>query len=360
MAQEEKTEPATPRKLQKARDKGDVPQSQDVPILMMLLVTFIAMLSPLGENMGMMLADFAREAWGGGLVRPQNIADLYALILHSGGEIARVLLPFFLLFIVVACASFWMQVGFLLTAEKLRWSLKNFDIVKGLKRLFGLDRVYKLFKSIIKLTVYAVIVYFVMKPHIEGMMALMGADVMQTAIEAGSILKEVMIYILLVSVLFALIDIVWVRYRYQKKMKMTKQEVRDEVKQRQGDPKVRAQIRKKQFAMAGQRMIGAVAEADVVVTNPTHYAIAIQYRPPEIITPRVVAKGRNKLALKIKAEARRLGVPIVENPPTAQLLYKLVPVDSEIPENLYKAVAEVLAYIFRLSPGSRQGWKKAS
>ena len=107
-------------------------------------------------------------------------------------------------------------------------------------------------------------------------------------------------------------------------------------------------------------MLDSVADADVVVTNPTHYAIAIQYRPPEITTPRVVAKGRNKLALKIKEEARRVGIPIVENPPTAQLLYKLVAVDQEIPENLYKAVAEVLAFIFRLDPASRRRWKKAS
>lgn len=360
MADEEKTEAATPRKLEKAREKGDVPKSQDVPILLLLIVAFVAIISPLGESILEMLVQLARDCWGGALVRPQNMADLSALVLYSGTEIGRVLLPFALLFVVVACISLWIQVGFIFTTETLRFKIKNFNIVKGLKKLVGLDRLYKLFKSTIKLSVYGVIVYWVLKPELESIMALMDAQVIQTVIEAGTLLKRVMIYILLVSAIFALIDIVWVRHRYQKKMKMTKQEVRDEIKQRQGDPKVRAQIRKKQHALAGQRMLAAVADADLVVTNPTHYAVALQYRPPEVTTPRVVAKGRNKLALKIKQEARRAGVPIVENPPAAQLLYKLVPVDREIPESLYKAVAEVLAFIFRLDPGSRQGWKKAS
>jgi len=234
------------------------------------------------------------------------------------------------------------------------------NIVKGLKRMVNPDRLYKLIKSVIKLTIYVVIVYLVLAPQIERILRLIDAPVSHTAVESLLLLKEVMIYILLVSIIFAIIDIIWVRYRFQKKMRMTKQEVRDEVKQRQGDPKVRAQIRKKQLSMAGTRMVGAVADADVLVTNPTHYAVALEYRPPEIMTPRVIAKGRNKLALKMRAEARKVGVPIVENPPTAQLLYKLVPVDQEIPESLYKAVAEVLAYIFRLDPGSRQAWKKAS
>lgn len=360
MADEEKTEAATPRKLEKAREEGDVAQSQDLPILLLLLVLFVALLSPLGRHMAQMWAQLARDAWGGSMIRPDTLADFTHIIQYSAKEIGRVLLPFWILFMLTACISIWVQVGFLFTTRKLRFKLSNMNVVKGLKRLVGLDRFYKLLKSIVKLSVYSVIVYAIVKPELEPMMSLVDADVVETMFEAGDLLMRVMIYILLVSVIFAVIDVIWVRYRYQKKMKMTKQEVRDEIKQRQGDPKVRAQIRRKQLAMAGQRMLGAVAGADVVVTNPTHYAVAIQYRPPEITTPRVVAKGRNKLAIKIKEEARRAGVPIVENPPTAQLLYKLVAIDQEIPENLFKAVAEVLAYIFRLDPASRSGWKKAS
>lgn len=360
MAEEEKTEAATPQKLEKAREKGDVPQSQDLPILLMLLVAFIAMLSPLGENMATMLVNLAKSAWGGAIARPQNLTDLNAVVFYSSKETGRVLLPFGLLFMLIACASLWMQVGFLFTTEKFKLKLEHLNILKGVKRMFGMDRLYKLLKSVVKLSVYSVVVYMVVQPELEEAMALMGAQPIVTAIFAGNLLKRVMIYILLVSILFAVVDIIWVRYRFRKKMKMTKQEVRDEVKQRQGDPKVKAQIRKKQMALAGQRMMEAVSDADVVVTNPTHFAVALQYRPPEIITPRVVAKGRNKLALKIKAEAKRLGIPIVENPPAAQLLYKLVPVDQDIPESLYRAVAEVLAYIFRLDPNTRQRWKKAS
>ena len=360
MAEEEKTEAATPKKLEKARGEGDVPKSQDVPILMMLLVTFFATVSPLGMRVLNMLSELGREAWGGELARPQTLDQLHALILYSGKEMALVALPFAVLFMLVSAASTWVQVGFLLTSKVFKFKLDSFNVFKGIKKMFGMDRVFKLFKSVIKLSVYVVIVYAVVQPEIATVMSLMGAQVVETVLEAGYLLKRVMIYILLVSVVFAAIDIVWVRYRHQKKMKMTKQEVRDEVKQRQGDPKVRAQIRKKQFALAGARMLDAVETADVVVTNPTHYAVAIQYNPPLVTTPRVVAKGRNKLALKIKAEARRLGVPIVENPPTAQLLYKLVEVDQEIPENLFQAVAEILAYVFRMDSRKRNDWKKAS
>ncbi len=360
MADEEKTEDATPKKLEDARKKGDVAQSQDVPILLMLLATFLALLSPLGEALVEAVVRIARESWSGMLVQPGTLADLNAVVRYAGGSVAKAFLPFGLLFMLVACVSLWAQVGFLFTTHKFKLKFEQLNLVKGLKKMVSPDRFYKLVKSVIKLSVYAVIVYLVVKPQIERIMTLIDADTMYTAIEALLLLKEVMIYILLVSVGFAVIDIVWVRYRYAKKMRMTKQEVRDEAKQRQGDPKVRAQIRKKQLAMAGSRMIGAVEEADVLVTNPTHFAVALQYHPPEIMTPRVIAKGRNKLALKMRAEARKHGVPIVENPPTAQLLYKLVPVDQDIPESLYKAVAEVLAYIFRLDPRSRQAWKKAS
>lgn len=360
MAEEEKTEAATPQKLEKAREKGDVPQSQDLPILLMLLVAFIALISPLGENMMNMLVNLSRSAWSGAIARPQNLTDLHAVVFYSSKEVGKVLVPFGLLFMLIACVSLWVQVGFLFTTEKLKFKPEHLNLLKGIKRMFGLDRVYKLLKSVIKLSVYSVIVYLVVQPELPKTMELMGAPPILTAIFAGDLLKRVMIYILLISIIFAVIDIVWVRYRFQKKMKMTKQEVRDEVKQRQGDPKVKAQIRRKQLALAGQRMMAAIEDADVVVTNPTHFAVALQYRPPEIMTPRVVAKGRNKLALKIKAEAKRLGVPIVENPPAAQLLYKLVPVDQEIPESLYRAVAEVLAFIFRLDPNTRQRWKKAS
>lgn len=360
MAQEEKTEKATPKKLEDARNKGDVPQSQDVPILMMLIVVFLALISPLGEAMVEGVVRLSKEAWGGALVRPQSVTDLTAIVLYAGGIVGMIYLPFGLLFMLISCVSLWAQVGFLFTTEKLKLKFEHLNLVKGLKRMVSPDRFYKLVKSVIKLSVYTVIVYLVIAPQLERIIALIDAQVIYTAIEALLMLKEVMIYILLVSVIFALIDIVWVRYRFAKKMKMTKQEVRDEVKQRQGDPKVRAQIRKKQLSMSGSRMVGAVSDADVLVTNPTHFAVALQYRPPEIMTPRVIGKGRNKLALKMRAEARRLGIPIVENPPTAQLLYKLVPVDQEIPETLYKAVAEVLAYIFRLDPRSRQAWKQAS
>ncbi|MFT5695367.1 MAG: flagellar biosynthetic protein FlhB, partial [Myxococcota bacterium] len=288
MAQDEKTEPATPRKLEKAREKGDVPQSQDVPILMMLLIAFLALMSPLGEQMGSMMVQFAKDCWGGAIARPQTHGDLGAIVMYAAGETARVFLPFGLLFVLTACVSLWIQVGFLLTAEKLKIKWDSFNIVKGIKRMLGPDRLYKLLKSVVKLSVYVVIVYLVVSPEIEWMMSLMDAEVLDTAMAAGVLLKEVMIYILLISVIFAVIDVVWVRYRHQKKLKMTKQEVRDEVKQRQGDPKVRSQIRRKQMELAGQRMMSAVAEADVVVTNPTHFAVAIQYRPPEIMTPRVV------------------------------------------------------------------------
>jgi flagellar biosynthesis protein FlhB len=203
------------------------------------------------------------------------------------------------------------------------------------------------------------ILWWFMTPAMPEVFTLMGAATVETGKLGGGLLKKTVWLILVVFGFFAAIDFVWQRYQHEKRLRMSKQEVKDEAKQREGDPKVKSRIRQLQREVAQQRMMEAVADADVVVVNPTHYAVALQYRPPEQSSPKVLAKGRNHVALKIRGRAESLGIPIVENPPVAQLLYKTAKIDREIPEDLYQAVAEVLAYVYKLDRRKARGWRAA-
>jgi flagellar biosynthetic protein FlhB len=356
----EKTEAATPKKKEDARQKGNVAQSRDVSSVLLLVAAMAALMSPLAVGILRMLRNVAVAAWGGVLVRPDTLQDYHAILLHHGAAMAVALAPFALLFLVVATASNVSQIGFMLSAEALAFKPEKMNPLTGLKRMFSLDKVYELVKSILRLAIVIWIVWGLTKPALPEVFSLLGADPLETARVGGDLLSKTVWWILATLAAFAAADFFWQRYQYEKHLRMSKQEVRDETKQREGDPKVKSRIRQIQREVAQSRMIEAVAEADVVVVNPTHYAVALQYRPPEQSSPKVLAKGRNHVALRIRTRAEALGIPIVENPPVAQLLYKTARVDREIPEKLYQAVAEVLAYVHRLDPRRTRGWRSAS
>ena len=219
------------------------------------------------------------------------------------------------------------------------------------------SKLYDLAKGVLKQVVVVYILWRVMWPSLGKVLRLMDAHPAISALTTGQLLRQMIWLILISLVVFAVADFAWQRYRFEKRLRMTKQEVRDELKQREGDPKVKSRIRQMQREIATSKMIEAVADADVVVTNPTHFAVALSYQPPRETTPKVVAKGRNYIAKRIREAARESGVPIVENPPLARLLFKTCEVDRSIPENLYQAVAEVLAYVYRLDPMRAETWR---
>ena len=355
----EKTEAATPKKKEDARKKGQVPQSRDVSTVLLLAAALAGMASPLGARLGRMIGELAQRAWGGLLIRPDSLADYHAVLLHLGLVMALALAPFALIFVVVGMASNLVQIGWLVSAEALAFKLEKMNPLSGMKRMFSLDRLYELAKAMLRLAVVVVILWWVIGPALPEVFTLMGADLVETLRVGGRLLELAMWVILALFGVFAVVDYVWQRWQHEKRLRMTKQEVRDETKQREGDPKVKSRIRQIQREAAQQRMFEAVAEADVVIVNPTHFAVALQYRPEVQASPKVLAKGRNHVALRIRRRAEALGIPIVENPPVAQLLYKTAKIDREIPEDLYQAVAEVLAYVYKLDPRQGERWRAA-
>ncbi len=355
----DKTEAPTPKKREDAREKGQVAQSRDVGTVVMLAVGTFALASGLGAGVGEMVLDVSRAAWGGALVQPDTLEDFHALLVHHGVRMGLVLAPFALLFMVVGVASNVAQVGWLVSSEALAFKLEKLDPVAGFKRMFSLDRIYELVKSLVRLGVVVWILWITLAPALPEVFSLLGAQAVDTGRVGGELLLRTIWIILAVFAVFAAFDFFWQTWQLEKKLRMTRQEVRDEAKQREGDPKVKSRIRQIQREAAQRRMFEAIQDADVVVVNPTHYAVALQYRPPLQASPKVLAKGRNLIALRIRARAEELGIPIVENPPVAQLLYKTAKIDREIPAELFQAVAEVLAYVYKLDPRRGRRWRAA-
>lgn len=355
----DKTEPATPKKREDAREKGQVAQSRDVSTVVLLAVGALAIGSGLGEGLGKMIVEVARAGWGGTFVQPDSLEDFHALFLYHGLRMGLALAPFALLFMTIGVAANVAQVGWLVSSESLAFKFEKLDPIAGMRRMFSLDRLYELGKAVIRLAVVVWILWVILASALPEIFSLLASDVAETGRVGGHILRKTVWIILAVFGAFAAFDFFWQTWQLEKKLRMTKQEVRDEAKQREGDPKVKSRIRQIQREAAQRRMFEAIQDADVVVVNPTHFAVALQYRPPLQASPKVLAKGRNLIALRIRARAEALGIPIVENPPIAQLLYKTAQIDREIPKELFQAVAEVLAYVYKLDPRRGRHWRAA-
>jgi len=355
----EKTEAATPKKKEDARKKGQVAQSRDVSTVVLLISGVLALSSPLGARLAQVVHETAKVVWGGVWIVPDSVADYHAVFLKVSLVVLAALAPFALLFMVVGMAGNLVQIGWMVSPEAMQPKFEKLNPLSGLKRMVSLDRLYELAKSILRLVVVVAILVWLLGPRLPEVLTHIGASTVSIGLLGGDLLERTTWTILAVFAVFAVVDYVWQRYQHEKKLRMTKQEVRDEAKQREGDPKVKSRIRQIQREVAQRRMFDAIADADVVVVNPTHYAVALQYRPPEQSSPKVLAKGRNHVALRIRRRAEELGIPIVENKPVAQLLYRTAKIDREIPEDLYQVVAEVLAYVYKLDPTRANGWRAA-
>jgi flagellar biosynthetic protein FlhB len=239
------------------------------------------------------------------------------------------------------------QNGFLLTSETLTPKLSKLNPFSGLKRLFSLKSLTELVKSIIKILIVGTVSYLVVRKEMDAFPGLINLGVADILIFISKIAFKTMLYTSLVMILMAIADVAYQRWQHEKDLRMTKQEVKDESKQRDGDPAVKARIRAVQRDMARKRMMAAVPEATVVITNPTHLAIALKF-DKDLPAPIVLAKGAGHMAAKIRAIANENDVPVVEQKPLARSMFKLVEVGDYIPAELYRAVAEVLAYVYRL------------
>jgi len=347
-AGQERTEKATAKKKSKARDKGQVAISKEVSSAMILLTSlgfFYFAGSWMFWNLSLVITRVFQNIDS---LRFNTIDDASVFSLEVLSRILTILIPFLLPLAIVGVAANILQVGFKITTEAMAPKFSKLNPISGMKRFVSLKSFVELAKSILKLLFIGTIAYLLVKSDMEAFPLLITQEVGQILAFIARVALKICFFVCLALIVLAALDFLYQRWQHEKDLKMTKQEVKDERKQAEGDPKVKSRIRSMQLEMARRRMMEAVPEADVVITNPTHLAIALKFNSEEMIAPLVLAKGAGHVAQRIKEIASEHQVPLVEDKPLAQALFKMVELGDYIPAELYRAVAEVLAYVYRL------------
>jgi len=343
-----RTEQATPKRREKAREEGNVAKSEEVSKVAVVLVGIIVLRIGI-EFFGDSIRDVFHWTLGQGFSFEPTSTSIYALFVYCLKKTGLVLVPFMFFLALASFFSVRLQVGPLLTAEVFKPKLgEKFNIVKGLQNmLFSTKTLVNLLKNLMQLGAVGVAAYLVIVSKLPELPALFHKNVtsiLAYTLDAGF---EMVLYTLIPMLIIAVFHFYYTRWDYEENLKMTKEEVEDERKQSIGDPEVKKEQRKRAQSLMQRRMIADVPQADVVVTNPEHLAVALRYDPQEAPAPKVLAKGADRLAEKIKEKARESGVPVQENKPLAQALYASVEVGDVIPEELYQAVASVLAQLYK-------------
>jgi flagellar biosynthesis protein FlhB len=344
---QEKTEQATERRLQESRRKGDVAKSQEVPSVAVLF----AGLAALYFGSGFMLEQFSMLLKGylGNLHSYEIVpANLNLLVSETLLKAAAILAPVMASVLLAALVANYAQVGVIFSTEKLIPKFSKISPLQGLKRLFSKQTLANFVKSIAKLLIVGFVAYSEVKKALPVLPSLMAREPAEIIIFMAQTAFWIFLKAALVISLLAALDYAFQRWQFQEKMKMTKQEVKEEAKSTEGDPQVKGRIRAIQMEMARKRMMAEVPTADVVITNPTRLAVALRYDPLSMSAPTVVAKGAGVIAQRIREVAREHGVPLMEDKPLAQALYKMVDLNGTVPDHLFQAVAEVLAYVYSL------------
>ena len=350
MAEEEqsqKTEEPSQRKLQEARRKGQVATSQEVKHAFALFAAtmIVAVFMPLmGPRLIALLGGFVSQVHAIGT----EPASLLGLLESAAGGVGLLMLPALGLVVVMGVGGSLIQHGWLVSAESLTPKLSKISPLAGLTRMLSLKSLIELVKGLVKIGLVAGLGWLVIAPELESLETLAGMAVPEMMHRIWLLAMKLMVAVLALMALVAGADFLYQRWEFLKQQRMTKQEVKDEFKQTEGDPMVKARLRSIRTERARRRMMAAVPDADVVITNPTHFAVAMKYDPGTMAAPKVAAKGADLMARRIRELAQEHGVPVVENPPLARVLYDSVEVDAQIPAEHFKAVAEVIAYVFRL------------
>ena len=344
---QEKTEQATPKRREEARKKGQTAKSQELNSAV-VLIAGLSGLYALGGFLFQNLAGFTVHTLETSHTFNLTASSVRIYLIDCGRVFFGAIGPILIVVGVAALAISLGQVGFVINEEALKFKPNRLDPLQGAKRIFSKRSLVELVKGVLKISIVAYISYLAIAPELPRISLLADAGICDTFQYIGVMVFKVGLYTALALLIMAILDYVYQRWEFNQSIKMTKQEVKEESKQTEGDPQVRMRIRSLQRENARRRMMDEVPEADVVITNPTRYAVALKYDLDTMAAPRVIAKGRNLIAQRIKEIARESGIPLVENKPLAQTLFKAVEVGQDIPEDLYRAVAEVLAYVFRL------------
>ena len=345
---QEKTEKATSKKREDARNKGQVAISREVSSATVLLAS-MGFFYFAGSSMFWNLSEVISRVFQSiGTLRFNTIDDASVFSLEVLYRLLAILMPFLLPLAALGLAANIFQVGFKFSTEAISPKFSKLNPISGMKRFVSLKSLVELAKSVLKLMFIGTIAYLLVKGEMESFPLLVHQEVGQILIFIARVSLKISFFVCLAMIILSMLDFLYQRWQHEQDLKMTKQEVKDELKQTYGDPKVKARIRGVQMEMARRRMMAAVPEADAVITNPTRLAIALKFDARKMIAPRVLAKGSGHIAHRIREIATEHQITIVEEKPLAQALFKMVDIGGYIPAELYRAVAEVLAYVYRL------------
>jgi flagellar biosynthesis protein FlhB len=346
-ANEDRTEAPTDKRRSESREKGDVPKSTEIGSVLVLLAG-ILLLKFFGPWMMRHMITYVREMI---MMISHPQADMqYSihLIVKSIAVTCYICWPVCIGVMIVGIIANLIQVGILFTFQPLVPKMEKINPLSGFKRLFSLRSFVEMIKNVLKLVIIGVVAYMTVQGDFNKYLGLGDTSTGAILMFMMAVSFKVILRVALVLLVLAILDFAYQRYEHEKGLKMTKQEIKEEHKQAEGDPQIKARVRSLQREMARRRMIQEVPKATVVVTNPTHIAIAMRYEPGEMETPKVVAKGKRLIAEQIKKIALEAGVPIVEDKPLARAMYDKVNVGDEIPVEFFSAVAEILAYVYKL------------
>ena len=344
--QQERTEQATAKRRQDFREKGEVAQSKEVQSALLLtafLVLWFFYCPVFWKNLSLLTQELLSLV-GGFAITPASSLQLATQVF---GKMALLLAPLLLLVLVVGFLASFLQIGWLFTSKPMQPDLNKLNPIQGLSRIVSKRSLVELLKSLAKVILIGYVAYKTVRAEFGEALSLVHMDISETLRFLGRVSGLVLMKTCGILIVLGILDFLFVRWEMEERMKMTKQEQKEEFKETEGDPYIKARVRSIQQQMARKRMMAEIPKADVVVTNPTHISVALAYRRNEMGAPKVVAKGADNLAMKIREIAKENNIPMVENVPVARALHK-VDLGAEIPEELFKAVAEILAYVYSI------------
>ena len=344
---DEKTEEPSQYRIEESRKKGDVASSKELSSVLLLsgsLLTFIVCSAYVYEVFTEYLDWLYRQDFQH-IYTKEKFADI---ITQTAWMMVKAVAPSFAASICIGFISQFIQIGFLYSPEILTADIERINPIKGFGRLFSKKAIVETVKGVFKFLVIIIITYIIIRDNMGSFLGFLHSDVGQGMAFGKYLMVKLGFSILLGLGVIALMDFAWEKWSYRKKMMMTKQEAKQEAKEHDGNPEVKNRIRAIQRQMAQKRMMNDVKKADVIVTNPTHISVALKYDGETMVAPSVVAKGADHLALRIREIAKENEIPVVENIMLARTLYKTVKVGHGVPRNLYKAVAEILAFVYKL------------
>jgi flagellar biosynthetic protein FlhB len=344
---QERTEQATPRRRRQARQEGQVARSLELNAAAIICLGFAA-LYVLGPSLAGKTANLMTYVFTNAPFIALSDNTFYGVFNEATMRFLNIVLPVFVVMIIVAVGINVVQVGFDLSPKVINPRFDKIDPLKGFKRLFSSRSLFMAVRDTLKLTVVGFVAYKVIASEFEGFFLYPDMTIGQLASSLGALTFSIAIKIGICILAIAIIDYLYQRHEYEKSIRMSKQEIKEEMKDTEGNPQMKARIRQIQREMSKKRMMAAVPLADVVVTNPTQIAVALKYEKGADNAPLVVAKGKRLIAQKIRELASEFGVPIVEDKPLARALFKMCDIGDLVPETLYRAVAELLAYVYKL------------